>query len=438
MKRMSRNGRLVFAAGLCALLLAFAPDPARAAAAGPGQDGHDAQPLTQAAEAQQHEVRPRNAKLLMDARAFMLAGKYDDAKRELGRLYPQHMDPYERALLYRMEGYVAYGQKDFAAAVSYLEMALDEHSLSNGDASQVLFQIAQLHASQQEWPQVVASLQRWLAINEDPGSVGYFLLARAYFEMKDLDSALAAAQKAVDLADKPQQSLLQLLLAIRLTKQDYAAATPVAVELLTRYPQCGKSYWLQLSSLYGVQNDLARALAVLELADRQGYLTDDAELLRLARLSQAQDLPMRAVRVLDAGLNEKRLDADVGAYQLLGNSWILAREPEKGEPALERAAELSPGGDLYVRLAQVELQNEQWAPAADALKDALSKGGLEHPGVTELLLGIAYYNTDRIQDARGAFLRARETEKERASAQAWIDHIDHELQKSSTRKVTLG
>lgn len=147
---------------------------------------------------------------------------------------------------------------------------------------------------------------------------------------------------------------------------------------------------------------------------------------------------MRAVKVLEAGLAKQWIHADVGAYQLLGNSWILAREPQKGEPALERAAQLSPRGDLYVRLAEVRLRNEEWAPAADALQEAVSKGGLDHPGVTQLLLGIAYYNTKHIDEARAAFLRARETEEQRASAQAWLDHIDHELQAGHVKKASLG
>jgi tetratricopeptide (TPR) repeat protein len=436
--RMSRQRRLPVALALCALLLASAGASARADADDHDGHWHNQRQASERERARERVVRPRTARLLTKARTLLLAQKYDDAKEVLAHLYPWRLHPYGRALLYRMQGYVAYGQNDPAAAVADFQKALDQNILSPSDVSRVLFQIAQIHASQHEWPQAVESLKDWLASSENPGSAGYFLLALAYYQMKDLDSALGPAQKAVDLADTPQQSWLQLLLAIQLTKKDYPDATPVAVELLTRYPQAGKSYWLQLSSLYGVQHDIARALAVLELANRLGYLTDDGDLLRLARLSQAQGMPLRAAKVLEDGLATQRIRPDVGAYELLGNSWILARESRKGEPALEQAARLSPQGNLYVRLAQVRLQNEEWSQAADALKQAVSKGGLDHPGAAQLLLGIACYEADHMHQARAAFVRARGTGNQRASAQAWLDHIDHELGTGRAQKVSRG
>jgi tetratricopeptide (TPR) repeat protein len=242
----------------------------------------------------------------------------------------------------------------------------------------------------------------------------------------------------VEGADTPQQPWLQLLLAIYLTRQDYAAATPVLVDLITHHPKIGASYWLQLSALYGIQEDIPRALAVLELAYRQGLVTQDRDLRRLAQLSQSGDMPLRAVRVLEDRIASKQIKSDVAAYELLGNSWILAREPQKGAEALARAAELSPKGNLYVRLAQVLLQNEQWLQAVEALQSAVAKGGLDDPPKADLLLGIAYYNADRIAEARSSFIRARQAEKMRASADAWLEHIDRELESERSRAVSLG
>jgi tetratricopeptide (TPR) repeat protein len=381
-------------------------------------------------------VAPRTARYFNKARELLLAEQYDEAREMLSRLHPRRLNPYERALLSRLQAYVAYGKGEHDTAATLLQAALAENSLSSTDVSDVLFQIAQIQGLQQKWPEALETLQAWFQTTPTPGSAAYFQLGLAYFQMQDLDAAVGPAQKAVELAQVPQQSWLQLLLAIQLTRQDYAAATPVLVELITLYPEVGASYWLQLSALYGVQKDVPRALAVLEIARRRGIVTEDRDLRRLAQLSQSEGMPLRAVRVLEEALAQEQVQPDAAVYELLGNSWILARDPQRAEEPLAKAAELSPEGDLYVRLAQVMLQNGQWEQAAGALHSAVVKGGLDDPSNAELLLGIAYYNADHLPEARTWFTRARQGHKTRASADAWLEHIDRELQ--TNRSTSLG
>ena len=59
-----------------------------------------------------------------------------------------------------------------------------------------------------------------------PNSTAYYLLAVAYYQQGDKRRALAPAEKAVELSEKPQESWLQLLLALRLQNEQYAEAVP--------------------------------------------------------------------------------------------------------------------------------------------------------------------------------------------------------------------
>ena len=377
---------------------------------------------------QARSLRHRVQRYFEKATKLEVSQDYKKAQKLLARLSPRRLKPYERAVLFRMQAYIAYGLGDRDSIVPLLRKAIDQDVLSRSDTADVLFQIAQVQTVMKQWPQVVDTMKYWFQTETEPGSSGYYQLALAYYEEKNLDDAVAPAQKAVDLAKVPQQSWLQLLLAIQLARKDYAAATPVLVALLTHYPNAGTSYWTQLSSLYGIQHDIPRALAVLELGRRMGAVTEDQDLRRIAELSQSQDMPIRAVNVLQDGLSKKQIQPDVAAFELLANSWILARESKKGEEALARAAALAPKGDLYLRLAEVMMQNEQWEQAAAALKSATEKGGLDDPRRADLLLGIAYFKANHLVDARRYFARAREGAKTRASADAWIEQVDHQLQ----------
>jgi hypothetical protein len=90
-----------------------------------------------------------------------------------------------------------------------------------------------------------------------------------------------------------------------------------------------------------------------------------------------------------------------------------------------------------MRLAQVQLDQEEWATARESLSAALRKGGLKNPGQTQLLLGIANASEERWQEARSAFAAAQRHEATRAVASRWLASVDSELaMRSEEEKVS--
>lgn len=378
-------------------------------------------------EAKRYAIQPQVSEVFTEVREHLAAERYDKAERTLRKLRKVRLSDYEEAQVARLLGYAAYGRQQNAKAIEQLSKALAKGALRREEQADVLFQVAQIQALEKRWPDVVASLDTWFRTTDKPGSVGYYMLALAHFQQGDLDAALLPAQQAVALAQTPQAAWLQLLLAIHLTKKDFAAATPVLASLISHYPNSGKGYWLQLSALYGVNDDNERALAVMELAHRKGLLTDPKDLVRLAQLNLLLGIPLRAATILEEGLAAKQLEEAADTYELLSGAWIMAREIPKAAAPLARAAELAPKGDLYVRLAQVHMLQEEWDAAAEALRKGLAKGGLPDPAAAELMLGITYFNSKELEQARNWFARAQRSDSKRDQAQTWIEHIDREI-----------
>src|SRR5262249_3902539 len=225
----------------------------------------------------------------------------------------------------------------------------------------VRFQIAQLYMNEQKWKEAIAQLKQWFEVSPEPTPAAYYLMALAYYQLEDLASAVEPAEKAVSITESPPEPALQLLLAIHLTNHAYEKAEPVLLQLVQRYPK--KIYWVQLSTLYGAQGDYDKALVFLELANTQGFLTDDADLRRIAQLMLAADLPYTAAEILEQGFAEKKLAEDANSFELLSTAWIQARSFDRALPPLKKAADLSKDGELYLRLAQVQLQREEFADA---------------------------------------------------------------------------
>jgi tetratricopeptide (TPR) repeat protein len=377
------------------------------------------------AKAIRYGVRQRISKRHNAAQEARLEGDYQTARELLSRLEGKKLNPYERALTYQLLGFVAYEAEEFPAAIDYFRKAVDQQALSVETENKLRFYIAQLYAIVENWPEVVATLEEWLRYQESPDPLGYYLLGVAHYRLEQFDEALVATQKAVDAVPEPKEGWLQLLSAIHLQREDYRAAQPVLERLVSSFPK--KTYWVQLSMIYGALEEYRESLGVQQIAYLQGLLVEDRELRRLARSLLYHSLPHDAARVLEKGLEEGRIEADVESLELLGNSWIAAREYGRAVEPLGRAASLSEDGALFVRLSQVHMQREQWRDAAELLEKALAKGGLEDPGNVQLLLGISYYYDKKTERARSSFQRASRGASTRNEADAWLMHIEREL-----------
>ncbi|MBW2274295.1 MAG: hypothetical protein JRG96_13560 [Deltaproteobacteria bacterium] len=328
-------------------------------------------------------VDERTAKRLLVATEALTAEDYDKADGALDRLRMRNLNPLEKSKVYTMRAYIENGRENTAGAREFLAKAIAEKVLSPEDTARLRLQIAQLWFQDSNWTEGAKSLEYWFTVAPDPQPAHYYLLALAYYQLEDYEKALVPAQQTLALSEKPREGWLQLVLSLRLTLKQYKEAIPILEELVVRFPK--KNYWLSLSTVHGAVGNYEEALVPLQLAYTQGLLTKGSELERLARLMLFLDLPYRSARVLQQVLDDGTIESESDSWETLSNSWIGAREYKKAAGPLERAAELAEDGRLYVRLAQVHIQREDWSDAQRALRLGIDKG-LEQPGEAYLLM----------------------------------------------------
>lgn len=375
-----------------------------------------------------NQIRSRIARYIEAAGEKFQDNDYEEGMALVDRLKLDRLNDYERAQIYKLKAFMSYGTGDIQGAIDNFRKAIGEEILPIREEIDIRFNIAQLYAALFEWKEVIAALREWFPYVQEPEPLAYYLLAVAYYQLEEFEDSVHWAEVAVDATPEPKESWLQLLAALYVRDQDYAKAAPVFEELVMRFPK--KDYWVQLSLIYGARDNYAESLAVQQIAYQQGLLTEDKELQRLARSYLFKNLPYSAAQVLEKGLGEERIEPDPQVYELLANAWIAAREYDKAIAPLTRAAELAEDGRLYVRLGQVNMQNEQWGEAARLIEKALAKGGFDEKQLAsaQLLLGISYYNAEQVEPARTAFRQARRHESMREQADAWIAHLAKETQ----------
>ena len=376
------------------------------------------------ARAAKFPVGSRVSRYLTAAAEASDEGNPQEGLAILNKLNMRRLNPFERALIHRLKAYVSYASGDHAGMIESFRDVLAEEVMSLDADNKIRFNIVQLHASLQQWQEAIDALEVWFRYVEDPHPLSYYLMGIAYYQLGNMDSAIQHTETAIDMNPEPPEGWLQLLTALYIQKEDYASATPLLEELVARFSK--KPYWVQLSLIYGARDNYRHSLAVQQIAYLQGMLSEDKELRRLARSYLYRDLPYPAARVLEKGLEEETIEADTKAYELLANSWIAAREYDRSLPPLQTAADRSENGNLFVRLGQVYLQREQWDEATVWLQRGIERGDLDKPGNAHLLLGIAYYNDQRVARARSSFARARRHDSTRVQAERWITHIENE------------
>jgi tetratricopeptide (TPR) repeat protein len=371
-------------------------------------------------------MRALTQKRLNTATELLESGQYAAARKKLEESKFSRLNPYERALAYRLLAYASYGQEDAASAVVYYSKVIEQEALSIDDEASIRFSMVQIYAAMGEWENVEKTLMEWFFYVDEPNAVAYYLLAISHYRREQYDEALPPALKALKLADEPRESWLQLAAALFLQKEEYDSAVPLLEELIARFGK--KQYWEQLSLIFSARGDYKHAMEIQQLAYAQGLLSEDDELRRLASTYLFRQLPHSAAQVLERGLEEGRIERDREVLELLGNSWIAAREYEKAIGPLRQAAELSEDGRLYLRLAQVRIQREDWKEATELIQKAINKGGLDDAGRAQLLLGISYFSSDLTEPALTAFRRAQKHKSTRTEATAWLAHIERQSQ----------
>jgi Tfp pilus assembly protein PilF len=359
---------------------------------------------------------------LNKAHQFITQGKLNKAMAEMESMQrKKKLNDHERALMWQTTGYIYSTKEKYKKAISSFETCLKLDALPKGAALDTQFNLGQLYMADRQFSKASSVLLDWIGKVENPSSDAKYMLAMALTQTKDWKKALFWSKQAVAGQKKPRETWMQLLLSIHFELKQDKEVAGVLKRLVILYPK--KSYWMQLHAIYAKLKQSKRALAVLELVYDQDYLRGHSELTNLASLYLHHGIPIKAARVLEKGIDAGILESNERSLTLLADSWMRAREYARAVAPLQKAAELSKKGDLFVRVSQIHLEREDWAKAAAALNAALDKGDLTDTGNAYLLLGISSFRANKRLAARQAFEKALQYGNTKKPASQWLESL---------------
>ena len=365
----------------------------------------------------------RTYKKLTVAQELMGEGRYQDAIKRLDKLLPRvRKNRYEYATVMQTLGYAYAATNRYRKAVDAFEEALKTEALPDNVQLAMRYNLAQLYAAMSDWKAAARAYEQWLAAAEKPSADSYAFGATIYAQLKQYDKAIPKIRKAIQLAKKPRENWYQLLLAMYYQKKQYSKAAGVLETMVALWPD-KEQYWKQLSGVYFTLKRNRKALAVLAMAHRQGMLEKERELMNLVNLYLLEKIPYKAARLLEKEMEAGRIEKSGRNMQKLGEAWMRARENEAAIEKLRAAAGLQKKGTLYLRLAQLYIDQEKWSKAVQMVNSALAAGDLKNPGDAWLLKGMAYHELGKREKAIASFSKAMKYKKNRRQASQWLNFL---------------
>jgi hypothetical protein len=177
--------------------------------------------------------------------------------------------------------------------------------------------------------------------------------------------------------------------------------------------------------VYLQQGKRRQALDQLVLAREKKLAFSAADLALLIDLQAASGNPYGAAETLQAALASGALPGDAGNHKKLFELWFQAREADRAKAALATAAAFSGDTELYLYLAQLQLEAQHWQAAEETLLRACSQRlADQYVSRANLLLGVSLLKQQSDTAARRAFINATLVGGANAEAAQWLRYMD--------------
>ena len=377
-------------------------------------------------QGQSRALSPQVYQQLTQVRDLMEQSQYAAAEKILHGLLPQlAARGYEKAIGLQTLAHVQASRNRYPEAAQSLQESVALGMLPEDVQQQARYDLAQLYLASDAPGEAVAVLETWFEHADQPPAAAHFLLGAAYVQLKQYRKAIVPLQRALEASQTADETWYQTLLAAHYELASYTGCAEVLEAMVRLFPN--RDYWQQLAGIYLTLKRDERALATLELAYRQQRLKREQDLLQLAQLYLAQDIPFKAAQLLETEMGRARVEADAHNLELLGSAWAAARERAKAVAAYQRAMRAGADGGIGLYVAQLYIEDERWQDAAAVLESTLKHGGLIEPGDAWLLLGVARYETGAFDAARSAFDEAARHQDARSAAEEWLAHLQKKL-----------
>ncbi len=352
------------------------------------------------------------------------------------------LKPYDKAKIYEMLSNTHVGTNEPEKALAFSQKALALEVLGDTSQRQLYRRVFYLYFSLDEYDKALTYMEKWFSAEPNPPIQAYFTAAQAYALTEDMDTALDYAlqgmQKvAQDEETQAKESWYQLLISIRLKRQDYQEVSHLLAHTITLWPH-RVQYYQQLSAVYQELKQEKASFAILSIAYQNQLLDKASDIERLAQQYRYHEYPFKSAHLLKHAMEAKTLKLSEQNWESQANAWLHAREWPSADKALLEAAKLSDKGLHWLFLCQTSFQNEHWGKSQTYCENAIEKGGLKTDESSAwYLLALAQYYEEKLIPAISSFEKCQQWANTEKDCKHWHTYIQQALASKTEEQERL-
>jgi tetratricopeptide (TPR) repeat protein len=357
-----------------------------------------------------------------EATKLIAKKQMDEAIEKLTKLAESGSD-FDKAVVNYNLGFAHSSKSDYGNAAKAFAKAIALKALPQQQHQQLQFNLGQLYIVAGQHEEGIKTLQEYInSACTPPPPEAHIFLANALIEKKRFKEAVPQIDLALSKAKAPNQTWLEMKLAVNYELKDFKACAASLVQLIGLAPT-KPDYWKQLSTMFFEMKEDVEAVAVLAVAERQGFIDKPTERKNLYNVYMMLDLPFKAGLLLQEALDKNVLPANEENLESVANAWINARESTRAEATLKKLAAASEKGEFFYKLGAMYGDDERWKESRDMLAKALQKGGIKRTGEAWMRIAVAEHNLKNTPAAVAALQKAMTFEDTRKNASAWLRHL---------------
>ncbi len=372
-----------------------------------------------------------SARVVGEAFNDINSDQYQAAIDKLNGLLNRELNDFDRSTALELRAAAYVNVDNYTAALRDFSEILRIDALPFDRLKQIRYNVAQLHFQNENYAEAIRFMQEYLSDSEnveDPNA--WYILAAANTLRDNYRAALQPARNVLRYSNTPEKKNYDLLNLIY-SELGMSSERGELLEQMVEFFPNEESYWSQLSGSYSQAGRDRDAFATLEVAYKAGLVNEEDKIVALAQYYSALDNPYRGAQLIEQEMSAGRVTRNLRNLELLSQLWSMSREQKNAIESLEAAAGMADSGELYYRLGQTFMADEQYQNAVSNLRRALDRGGLTQAdrGDIYLLLGSALFNIDSDtaagrNAARREFQRATQYSNVASQARGWVEYID--------------
>lgn len=353
-----------------------------------------------------------------------------DIKGAIAILEPiQPSADYDKAYLWRFLGQLLI-EKDQTRALNMMEKAAKLDVLSFNDQRDLLRTVADLNTMAGKFPQALEYYNKWKDFTGEHDATIEMRIANCYYQMKEYAKVIAPADRAIEAFTKPNKEPYTMKFAAYYELKQIKKAIEVLETVLTLFPG-EKQNWVYLGQFYAMDEQPEKALAILDLAYKQGLLKTENEIKSLANLYNQNNLPYYAAALLEKHLTSGLLKKDRSNLMAIATSYNSSREFVKSAKYFGVLAEQEKDGDAYRRQGDSLAMADKNSEAIAAFNKALDLG-VKDRGKVHASMIAAYFYQGKMREAYQQVQLARQHGQEKI-ANSWAGWVKERAEKKGIK-----